>query len=246
MKLQHIKQAISDAKNQNHFTSLPPSFLKVDIPISASNTKSGQDDNNSITARIEHFSTPLPPTLLYQCLRIFEENMGDLYRQSSWGLDMKEKRKEFVHDDARFLVILTEENAFNRTKSDVNGSEISQSTNAKSEPTVLGFVHYRFEPDDEDDPIAPVSYVYELQIQAMQQKSGLGKRLMSIVELLALKCRMEKVMLTVFKMNTKALGFYLHKMNYEVDECSPSNFQGEENENCDYEILSKSLVVRSK
>lgn len=246
MKLQHIQQAISEAKNQDHFTSLPPSFLKVDIPVSCSRSKSRQDDIESIPASIEHITTSLPPTILDQCLRIFEENMGDLYRQSSWGLDMREKRKEFLHPDARFLIVLAEDNSFNATKSDINGSQVSQSTSANPEQAVLGFVHYRFELDDEDDPIAPVSYVYELQIRSMQQKSGLGKRLMSIIELLALKSRMEKVMLTVFKVNTKAMGFYLHKMKYKVDESSPSNFQGEENENCDYEILSKSLVMRSK
>jgi hypothetical protein len=38
------------------------------------------------------------------------------------------------------------------------------------------------------------------------------------------------------------MGYYQNKMKYEIDECSPSNFEGEENENCDYEILSKSLV----
>eukprot|EP00804_Cyclotella_cryptica_P001189 CCRYP_017012-RA/>CCRYP_017012-RA protein AED:0.25 eAED:0.22 QI:0/0/0/1/0/0/2/0/135 len=135
---------------------------------------------------------------------------------------MKEKLNEFVHDDARLLVILTEENA------------------------LLRFVHYCFDPDNKDDPIALVAYVYEIQLQSIQQKSGRGKCLMIIVELLALKCCMEKVMLTVFKVNTKALGFYLHKIKYEVDECSPSNFLGEENENCDYEILSKSLVFQSK
>ena len=47
-------------------------------------------------------------------------------------------------------------------------------------------------------------------------------------------------MLTVFKMNDRAMGFYLNKMKYGVDECSPSNYEG--CEDCDYEILSKSLV----
>lgn len=69
---------------------------------------------------------------------------------------------------------------------------------------------------------------------------------MNIVELLALSSKMHKVMLTVFKTNKKAMGFYLNKMKYEVDESSPSNFEGEENENCDYEILSKSLVTQAK
>ena len=37
--------------------------------------------------------------------------------------------------------------------------------------------------------------------------------------------------------------FYLEKLKgYGIDECSPSNFEGVENENAEYEILSKCLV----
>ena len=165
---------------------------------------------------------------------LFEENMGDFYRASTWGLDMEEKRKELTHDDARFLIVLEDDN-----ECDAKVSEDS------ANPKVLGFAHFRYEEDDEDDPTAPVSYLYELQIQSTQQKAGVGKRLMNIIELLAMKSKMHKVMLTVFKDNVKAMGFYLNKMKYEVDECSPSNFEGEENEHCDYEILSKALVGKA-
>ena len=108
---------------------------------------------------------------------------------------------------------------------------------------VLGFTHFRYEPNDDDEsstPTQPITYLYELQIHPTLQKLGMGKRLMTIVELLSFKCHMEKVMLTVFKMNDRAMGFYLNKMKYGVDECSPSNYEG--CEDCDYEILSKSLV----
>jgi GNAT superfamily N-acetyltransferase len=237
MKLKYINDAISNAKSQDYLASLPPSFLTVNIQ--ASHAELDGEDGDRTSARIEHFTSPLQTNLMDQCLKLFEENMGDLYRLSSWGLDMEEKRNEFTHDDARFLIILSE-------GSTLSTSDIKTHDNkAQSpEPTVLGFAHYRYEHDDEEDPTAPVSYLYELQIQSTQQKAGLGKRLMNIIELLALKSHMHKVMLTVFKVNTKAMGFYLNKMKYEVDECSPSNFEGEENENCDYEILSKSLVVR--
>jgi len=152
---------------------------------------------------------------------------------------MDEKRKELTHDDARFVIVLT--NDISTTNSVAESGEES----AKKQ-IVLGFAHFRYEEDDEDDPTVPVSYLYELQIQSTQQKAGIGKRLMNIVELLALKSHMHKVMLTVFKANKKAMGFYLNKMKYEVDENSPSNFEGEENENCDYEILSKNLLRRTK
>ena len=233
MKLKQIKQAVCGAKNQNHFKSLPPSFLKVSIPASAALSELDEDGKSVASARIEHFASPLPPNLLEQCLNLFEENMGDFYRSSSWGLDMDEKRNELTHDDARFLIVMADDD---------------DDTNAVAEESakVLGFAHFRYEEDDEEEPTAPVSYLYELQIQSTQQKSGLGKRIMNIVELLALSSQMQKVMLTVFKSNKRAMGFYLNKMKYEVDESSPSNFEGEENENCDYEILSKCLVRQAK
>jgi hypothetical protein len=53
---------------------------------------------------------------------------------------------------------------------------------------------------------------------------------------------MYKIILTVFKCNRGAMKFYLEKLKgYEIDECSPSNFEGVENENAEYEILSKCL-----
>jgi len=74
------------------------------------------------------------------------------------------------------------------------------------------------------------------------QKFGIGKKLMTIVELISVNLKMEKVMLTVFRANVDAMAFY-EKRNYNVDECSPSNFAGEENENSEYEILSKMVLL---
>lgn len=61
---------------------------------------------------------------------------------------------------------------------------------------------------------------------------------MTITELVSIKLRMKKVMLTVFHANEGAMKFYLRN-KYAIDECSPSNFEG--NEDCDYEILSKPI-----
>lgn len=61
---------------------------------------------------------------------------------------------------------------------------------------------------------------------------------MTIIELLSIKLHMKKCMLTVFRSNEAAMGFYVRR-KYVVDEFSPSNFEG--GEECDYEILSKSF-----
>ena len=111
---------------------------------------------------------------------------------------------------------------------------------SKEKQKVIGFAHFRFEPDEDSphNPLLPITYLYELQISLTSH--GLGQKLMTLVELLSLQLQMTKVILTVFKCNTGAMRFYLNKLKgYEVDECSPSNFEGEEY--VDYEILSKRI-----
>jgi N-alpha-acetyltransferase 40 len=158
-------------------------------------------------------------TLLDQCLNLFERNMGDKYRASSWGLDVHAKRQEFQDKKARFLVVT------------------SSSADAGSEGHLLAaFVHFRFCYDDDDSPEEAVLYVYEIQVHDRFRRMGLGSRLMGLVESIAKAVDLPKVMLTVFK-NYPALEFYIRKLTYNVDKSSPSQHE----ENTDYEILSKVL-----
>lgn len=92
-----------------------------------------------------------------------------------------------------------------------------------------------------DDPTAAVLYVYEVQLAAGVQRSGLGQHLMRLVELVALHARMPHVMLTVFKSNAAAMALYRQKLNYQIDASSPSRCG---NGACPYEILSLDLAAR--
>ncbi|KAL7535661.1 hypothetical protein ACHAWF_005228 [Thalassiosira exigua] len=249
--LQKQLQAIVAEANaqENPLQALPPAFLSAPLspPSPSSVGRSNDDDDDdrdkssSRAAAIRHLSSPLPPNVLKQCLELFEANMGEMYRSSSWGLDMEEKERELRHAGARFLVAL----AFERDDSggDEDGAEHPRSDSAGDEYdacAVLGFAHFRHEVDEDATPRVPVTYVYELQVRPSHQKLGLGKRLMTLIELMALRMGMRKVMLTVFRANDAAMKFY-EKRKYQVDECSPSNFDGEESENCEYEIMSKPL-----
>ena len=155
--------------------------------------------------------------------------MSDMYEASSWGLDLDEKSSELRHETARFLIV--------EAATDAGGaSDTSTNDDGTAKRDVLAFVHFRFEPNDDEKPTEEVLYVYEIQVSDRAQRSGLGRRLMNIMELVANKNGMRKVMLTVFKMNGGAMKFYREKMKYAIDESSPSNFDGEV---ADYEILSK-------
>jgi ribosomal protein S18 acetylase RimI-like enzyme len=165
------------------------------------------------------------PLIFQQCLHLFTENMKELYEKSSWGYDMASKQEEFLHLNARFIVLI---------ESDIQDS-----------PVVAAFVHFRYCYNDDDNPSEIVLYVYELQVRSSCQKQGIGQYCMQILELIAqnengkASLKVSKIMLTVFRSNESAMEFYVQKMHYQIDHFSPSCH----NQVTDYEILSKKLQV---
>jgi len=204
------------------------------------------NDQHQEFVQIDFYKSPLPEDLHKSCLQLFEENMGDMYRASSWGLDMKEKSDEFHHDNARFLIATKKITSTSNQSSSSRGQTSGEQQQEQQRGDVLGFAHFRFDVNDDDRPTEEVLYVYEIQISSKARRCGLGRRLMAIMELIAMRSQMRKVMLTVFKSNHAALGFYLSKMKYGIDESSPSQFVdnvegGGDEGAADYEILSKQI-----
>ena len=182
------------------------------------------------------------PLLLQQCLDLFQANMGDLYRNSRWGLNLDEKREEFRHKKARFLLVrATRNNSIQEKPSAAAEQEEEEASPSSSDDvsSLAAFVHFRFCYDDDDSPEAAVLYVYEIQVAPAHRRRGLGRRLMAVVESVARAVDLPLVMLTVFKKNEAALQFYQKKLGYQIDPSSPSQ-HGELVE--DYEILSKQIV----
>ena len=118
--------------------NLPSAFLSV--PLSPPNSEviadDGKNNSNNGTstqnnvAIIQHFSSPLPPNILKQCLGPFQMNMGGIYRQNSWGLDVEEKLKELHHVDARFLVMLSSESCAETTVTTEETNDEADTTKA--------------------------------------------------------------------------------------------------------------------
>jgi hypothetical protein len=81
-----------------------------------------------------------------------------------------------------------------------------------------------------------VTASYELQLEAEVQRKGLGRFLMSLVELFAWRCQLLRVVLTVFHSNKAALHLYRNTLHYELDETDPTLW-GHNHEQ--YTILAK-------
>ena len=148
------------------------------------------------------------------CFALLEANMRAHYEASDWGWDAKEKRGDLAAADARVLVA-----------EDASGA-------------VAGFVHFRFEPDDDDEPRRAALYVREIQVAAARRGNGLGRRLMSLLHVVASTLDLDAVMLTVFKANAAAQRFYVEKLKYAVDGDDPANHGVDD---ACYVILSRPL-----
>jgi len=143
-------------------------------------------------------------------------NMKAFYEKSNWGWNEKNKKEEMLDDSAWYLLAKDEEGK------------------------ICGFSHFRYDMDYDDE----VLYVYEIQIEEEFQKKGLGKFMMQVLEMLAFKADMRKIMLTVLKHNEIAAKFFKSHMKFEFDETNPTedlqwNEKYTDVEQLDYEILSK-------
>jgi len=143
---------------------------------------------------------------------ITKKNMESLYENSNWGWDDTAKQDEMLEPAAWYLIARDEQQK------------------------LVAMVHFRFDMDCDDE----VLYCYEVQLTEAVRRKGLGKFLMQILELMAFKTNMAKVMLTVFKDNGAANSFFKEKLKYTVDETSPEEDLEESlYDDYAYEILSK-------
>ncbi|XP_012273775.1 N-alpha-acetyltransferase 40 [Orussus abietinus] len=146
----------------------------------------------------------LPEETLTWIFNLMERNMKEMYEQSSWGWDLVSKKQELTEPAAWYLV-------------------------ASSKDELLGFSHFRFDIDHGVE----VLYCYELQLEPIARRKGLGQFLMQTLESMACHSQMQKVVLTVLKHNVTAIPFF-HTLGYKLDNTSPPA-----SEKVDYAILSK-------
>lgn len=163
------------------------------------NVKPLKIDGNQIDLKCNK-SSELSSDMFGVMLQLTENNMKELYEQSSWGWSQKEKMKEFQHKTAKFLILSYEDK-------------------------VIAFCHFRFE--HAGDKYEACVYCYELQVVDEYRRKGIGYYLMHILSLLAIRFQIYKVMLTVFKHNTIAMDFYMKILKFRIDKSSPSKYDQE-------------------
>lgn len=167
-------------------------------------------DRNGLTCEVASYNA-CPAELRDWVFGLTSRHMKEFY-EKTWGWSDKNKKQELFEEHSRYLIAKLE-----------NGNPI-------------GFNHIRFELEQG----VPILYVYELHVEDEYQHKGLGRFLMQAAEFIALKRKMEAVLLTVFKENMPSRQFY-YNMKYKLHPTSPELDRWYDGD-ADHEILFKPLV----
>ncbi|XP_013406663.1 N-alpha-acetyltransferase 40 [Lingula anatina] len=172
-------------------------------------------DRNGLKVTIEcKRVTDLDRDTIDWAFQLTKDNMQKMYEDSDWGWNDKDKRDELTDEAAWYLLARTDDNK------------------------PVAFIHFRFDLEEEVE----VLYCYEIHLNKEVRRKGLGKFMMQILELMAFKTQMKKVMMTVLKMNEGGQNFFVKTLKYAKDEISPDDTLFEEP--FAYDILSKPVGQR--
>ncbi|XP_024401656.1 uncharacterized protein [Physcomitrium patens] len=159
----------------------------------------------------------LSPPVKQYVQTLLKVNMEEPYGPEEWPAEEKNKRREMVSPDARYIFV--KQPCSNSTE--ILPTDRSNNLLWKGEgDPIVAFVHYRFVVEHE----VPALYVYEIQVEQAVQGKGLGKFLMQFLELIARKNGMKAMLLTLQKRNVRALAFYTGKLRFKIAAISPSRW----------------------
>lgn len=199
----------------------------------ASSEKDSPDQQTPPTPVVDIYSAAtISTTDLEACLDLIEQTSSEAYTASSEGWSRVKKRKEMKLPDMKYLIV--------RSGSGSASENIPTGTDepGSSARDVLGFSSFMVTYEDGKE----VMYCYEIHLSPMARGRGVGKWLMGRMEGIGRAVGLEKAMLTVFKSNAVARGFY-ERLGYGVDEYSPRprKLRNGTIKEVDYMILSKRL-----
>ena len=209
--------------NVETFNTLPLADYRSKLwPHNTTVTHTRKDVSRTYSLSLESSSTIFDEDLT-ACFNLLSSTSSADYETSSMGWSPAKKLKEMRLPDLRYIVLKQNE--------DDKGLDRL--------PDVEGFLSFMLTYEDGYEVI----YCYEIHLWPQLRGTGLGKRLMEMMEEVGKKARVEKTMLTVFKANKAATTFY-ERLGYEEDEYSPRprKLRAGVVKEPDYMILSKPLA----
>ena len=153
-------------------------------------------DRNGVNVEIS-FASKLSKQELAWAFATCKGNMEDKYDRSGYGWDDEDKKKEFTEEGTRFLLI---------REKNPDSSELGR---------LVGFVHFRFSVlgDVVDQMVGtPSLFVWDLHLDEEIRRKGLGKHLMTILELVARREKMQHLSIPVQMFDEDTTAWIEHGM----------------------------------
>lgn len=175
-------------------------------------------------------SSKLSDEELNACFDLVEQTSAEAYRNSSRGWKPQAKKEEMNDPNMKYLIF----RGTRREEFKYQQCHEHDALAKRSAPTA--FLSFMITVEDEYF----VLYIYEIHLSPKCARKGIGSHLMKLVETIAHRIGVSKVMLTVFTSNTSAEAFY-RSLGYDEDEFSPPprKFRGGKTKRPDYIIMSK-------
>ncbi|WPG97245.1 putative N-acetyltransferase [Acrodontium crateriforme] len=197
---------------------------------------------------IFHEASELTKNQMYQCFNLIESTSRSDYEScATFGWHPRRKRREMSEDEMRYLLVYSNSSSPNPPKgcdnADNQTAHDEDNDQAKiQDGNLVAFLSFMLTHDS--TPCVPVLYIYEIHTWPLTRGIGLGQHLMHLAETIARNVGVQKVMLTCFMRNTKAMGFY-ESMGFSKDVCSPEErvTRGRTVE-VEYVIMSKEISAR--
>jgi GNAT superfamily N-acetyltransferase len=158
-------------------------------------------DRNDLNLRLE-FSPKLTRSEVDWAFDLTKEHMEDRYDNSGYGWDDDDKRRELTEQGTRF--ILVRENV----------------AESSSGGKLLGFVHFRFTVQGEImDTMAgePCLFLWDIHLEESVQRKGLGKHLLTLLELIARREKMKYVAVPIQLNDEWAKNWIQRMKGYQPD-----------------------------
>ena len=181
-------------------------------------------------------STKMRRYELATCFDLISDTSQEHYKASTRGWDPGYKVEEMTQHDMMYLLVRQAEGYVGVDKT--TGSP----PNAGSPGDVLGFLSFKFEPEDEEyKMMRPVAYIYEVHLDNRLRGQGLGARMIEWVEEQSRLVMISKVMLTVFTANEGAKKMY-EREGFVRDPLTPDDRVTRRKViKTDYVIMSKEI-----
>lgn len=227
MILHHSSQIMAPKMDIETFNTLPLADYRSKLWLhNITITHICKDVSTTYNLSLESSST-ISDEDLTACFNLLRSTSSADYEASSKGWSPAKKWKEMRLPDLRYIIL--------KRKEHDKGQD--------GFPEVGGFLSFMLTYEDGYEVI----YCYEIHLSPQMRGTGLGKRLMEMMEEVGKKARVEKAMLTVFKANRAAMTFY-ERLGYEEDAYSPRprKLRGGILKEPDYMILSKPLAGESR